>query len=577
MVPTRELAFQIYIETKSFCKLMDLSCVCVYGGAGVGNQLSDLRRGAEIVICTPGRMIDVLCLSNGKITNLRRVTYVVIDEADRLFDMGFEPQIARILANIRPDRQTVLFSATFPKQIESLAKKILIKPIEIVVGTRGQSCVNVEQCVEVRDESTKFYRLLEILGEYSSKNTSILIFVDKQVEADELFKELFKLGYYCLVIHGGQDQEDRDYAISDFKSGVRNILIATSVCARGLDVKHCGLVINFKCPNHMEDYVHRVGRTGRAGNKGFAYTFISPEEGHQAEDILRSLELSNQKLPEELRNLVRSYKEKLDNGEVDKYRTNGFYGRGFKFNDNEKDKIKQIRKELGKTYGVNNNESDSEDEPEIKGGDPNSAENGPEKTNAITKVKDDEKKKKLLGLFKDPKAKQLAMDAGMMAAKNSIIAGKSEEQALMIAQEAIEKVIQEYRPSVSTEKGVEQASKIIEDWVDKENEKNNIFTAELEINDYPTAARSRVCGREFISSIYEMTGCNVCVRGNYVESGKKVPSGMKKLHLYIQGSTKIEVSSAYKEIKRILDENALQYYTMGNNNGYTGNSGRYQI
>ena len=147
----------------------------------------------------------------------------------------------------------------------------------------------------------------------------------------------------------------------------------------------------------------------------------------------------------------------------------------------------------------------------------------------------------------------------------------------MIAQEAIEKVIQEYRPSVSTEKGVEQASKIIEDWVDKENEKNNIFTAELEINDYPTAARSRVCGREFISSIYEMTGCNVCVRGNYVESGKKVPSGMKKLHLYIQGSTKIEVSSAYKEIKRILDENALQYYTMGNNNGYTGNSGRYQI
>jgi len=205
-------------------------------------------------------MIDVLCLSNGNVTNLRRVTYVVIDEADRMFDLGFEPQIARILANIRPDRQTVMFSATFPKQIESLAKKILNKPIEIVVGNRGQSCTNVQQFVEVRDDSSKLYRLLEILGEYSQENFGIIIFMDKQIEADELFKELFHLGYQSLVIHGGQDQEDRDFAIMDFKNGVRNILITTSVCARGLDVKHCGLVINFKCPNHMEDYVHRVGK-----------------------------------------------------------------------------------------------------------------------------------------------------------------------------------------------------------------------------------------------------------------------------------------------------------------------------
>jgi ATP-dependent RNA helicase DDX46/PRP5 len=219
-----------------------------------------LRKGAEIVICTPGRMIDVLCLSNGKVTNLQRVTFVVIDEADRMFDLGFEPQIARILANIRPDRQTVMFSATFPKQIESLAKKILNKPIEIVVGNRGQSCINVQQFVEVRDDSTKLYRLLEILGEYTNDKIAIIIFVDRQIEADELFKELYQLGYMSLVIHGGQDQEDRDFAISDFKSGVRNILISTSVCARGLDVKHCGLVINFKCPNHMEDYVHRVGK-----------------------------------------------------------------------------------------------------------------------------------------------------------------------------------------------------------------------------------------------------------------------------------------------------------------------------
>jgi ATP-dependent RNA helicase DDX46/PRP5 len=199
-----------------------------------------------------------------------------------MLDMGFEPQLSRILANIRPDRQIVMFSATFPKQIENLAKKILNKPVEIVVGQRGQSCSNVTQYVEVLDDNEKLGRLLQILGEYSDcyyeeegidKKTliGIIIFVDKQTEADELYKELFQRGYLPLLIHGGQDQEDRNFAIYDFKSGVRNILISTSVCARGLDVKHCGLVINFKCPNHMEDYVHRVGNKRKYNLKYFLF------------------------------------------------------------------------------------------------------------------------------------------------------------------------------------------------------------------------------------------------------------------------------------------------------------------
>ena len=136
MAPTRELSTQIFNECRSFTKHLNLNVVCVYGGAGVAGQLSDLKRGTEIVVCTPGRMIDVLCTSNGKITNLKRVTYVVLDEADRMFDMGFEPQIAKIMANIRPDRQTVMFSATFPKNVETLAKRILREPVEIVVGSR---------------------------------------------------------------------------------------------------------------------------------------------------------------------------------------------------------------------------------------------------------------------------------------------------------------------------------------------------------------------------------------------------------------------------------------------------------
>jgi ATP-dependent RNA helicase DDX46/PRP5 len=274
MAPTRELCNQIYLECRLFCASVGLRVACVYGGAGVAGQLSQLKKGAEIVVCTPGRMIDILCLSNGKITNLKRVTFVVLDEADRMFDMGFEPQIAKILNNVRPDRQTVMFSATFPRNVENLAKKILVRPVEVVVGTRGAVCTNVSQQVEVRGEGTKFYRLLEILGEYGEKG-KILIFVDKQSEADLLFRELLKHSYLCLVLHGGQDQVDREFTIQDFKKGVRSIMIATSVCARGLDIKDLILVVNFKCPNHIEDYIHRIGRTGRAGEKGLAITFIT--------------------------------------------------------------------------------------------------------------------------------------------------------------------------------------------------------------------------------------------------------------------------------------------------------------
>ena len=179
MAPTRELAFQIYKESKGFAKACGIRVVCVYGGANVAGQLSDLKKGAEIVVCTPGRMIDVLTTSNGRITNLKRCSYIVLDEADRMLDMGFEPQISRILQNVRPDKQCVMFSATFPRQIENLAKKILHSPIEIVVGNRGQTCQNIEQFVEViPSQEDKFWRLMELLGEHYDKG-SILIFVDK--------------------------------------------------------------------------------------------------------------------------------------------------------------------------------------------------------------------------------------------------------------------------------------------------------------------------------------------------------------------------------------------------------------
>lgn len=309
MTPTRELAVQIHRECKPFLKVMNLRAVCAYGGSPIKDQIAELKKGAEIIVCTPGRMIDLLTANSGRVTNLKRVTYVVLDEADRMFDMGFEPQVMKIINNVRPDRQTVLFSATFPKQMDSLARKILQKPLEITVGGRSVVAAEIEQIVEVRAEETKFNRLLEILGQMYNEDPEArtLVFVDRQEAADNLLRELMRKGYLCMSLHGGKDQVDRDSTIADFKSGVVPIVIATSVAARGLDVKQLKLVINYDAPNHMEDYVHRAGRTGRAGNKGTCVTFITPEQDRYSVDIYRALKASNATVAKEL--------EELANGE----------------------------------------------------------------------------------------------------------------------------------------------------------------------------------------------------------------------------------------------------------------------
>lgn len=302
---------QIGKDIKKFTKSLNLHAVCVYGGTGISEQIAELKRGAEIIVCTPGRMIDMLAANSGKVTNLRRVTYIVLDEADRMFDMGFEPQVMRIIDNVRPDRQTVMFSATFPRQMEALARRILQKPIEVQVGGRSVVCKDVEQHVVILEEDQKFLKLLELLGLYQ-EHGSIIVFVDKQENADILLKDLMKAGYNCMSLHGGIDQFDRDSTIIDFKSGKIKLLVATSVAARGLDVKQLILVINYDCPNHYEDYVHRCGRTGRAGNKGFAYTFITPEQERYAGDIIRAFELAAVTVPDGLRQLWETYKAKQE-------------------------------------------------------------------------------------------------------------------------------------------------------------------------------------------------------------------------------------------------------------------------
>jgi ATP-dependent RNA helicase DDX46/PRP5 len=219
LAPTRELAMQIHAEIKKFKKATKLTGVCVYGGAHVQSQIGAIKRGADILVCTPGRLIDILCLNKGKLLSLERVTFLVLDEADRMFDMGFEKQISHVIQNVRPDRQTVMFSATFPSIVQKAAQQFLHDPIEITI--RGGSFVPTtidQKVVLFENESDKYPKLMELIADFYQKG-SILIFVDTQTKVDLLFTQLIKSGYDAASYHAGLPQFDRESSMDSFKKG----------------------------------------------------------------------------------------------------------------------------------------------------------------------------------------------------------------------------------------------------------------------------------------------------------------------------------------------------------------------
>lgn len=553
MTPTRELATQIHRECKPFLKILNLRAVCAYGGSPIKDQIADLKRGCEIIVCTPGRMIDLLCANSGRVTNLRRVTYLVMDEADRMFDMGFEPQVMKIVNNVRPSRQTVLFSATFPRQMEALARKVLKKPLEITVGGRSVVCDDVNQIVEVREDDTKFVRLLEILGElynnYGEEGASALIFVDRHEAADNLLRDLMRRGYPCQSLHGGKDQADRDSTIADFKSGVTNILIATSVAARGLDVKNLKVVINYECPNHMEDYVHRVGRTGRAGNKGTAYTFITPDQDRYAMDICKALRLSGQEIPPDLQALSESFQNKVKEGK-ERASGSGFGGKGLERLDKDRDLVKRFQK---KAYGGNEDESDEEEiqlesnvvQPGITAA--ASAAAAAAAAAAKTALETDNTKK-------DANSKE---DAGLSAA--AIAAKKA---AAMVA------------ARINALGGGGGAGNQM---LNEDGEARPVYAEEITINDYPQKARWRVTNKEQINQITEVSGAAITTRGSFFPPGKQPTGNERKLYLFIEGDSEMVVEKAKNEIKRILVEATAAQMEAEARGGGPGGSGRYQV
>jgi ATP-dependent RNA helicase DDX23/PRP28 len=298
LAPTRELAQQIEEEAVKFGRPLGIKVVSVIGGLSREEQGFKLRLGCEIVIGTPGRLVDVL---DNRYLVLNQCTYVVMDEADRMIDMGFEGDVKRILEflpvnNLKPDteeaenaqalmtnfaskkkyRQTVMFTATMPPPLERLARNYLRRPATVYIGTIGKPTERVKQIVVMCSEAEKRNKLVEILEQ--GFEPPIIIFVNQKKGADVLAKSLDRMGYSATTLHGGKGQEQRDFALSSLKQGNKEILVATDVAGRGIDIKDVSLVINYDMAKSIDDYTHRIGRTGRAGKSGIAITLLTKED-----------------------------------------------------------------------------------------------------------------------------------------------------------------------------------------------------------------------------------------------------------------------------------------------------------
>lgn len=526
--PTRELAVQIYKEVSNFTKKLGISACCCCGGSPIESQIAELKRGVEILVGTPGRIIDILAANSGRVTNLRRVTYLVLDEADRMFDLGFEPQVMRICNRVRPDKQTVLFSATFPRKMQILGIKILNNPIEIIAGGISVVAAEISQKVEcfVPNEVKSVYelkidKLLQSLGEFFSHEpeSKILIFVDTQRAADDLLVRLLAHKYASLAIHGGKDQVDRSFAIKEFsspKSGI-NILVATSIAARGLDVKGLNLVVNFDPPNHMEDYVHRVGRTGRAGMTGTAITFLEQKQERAISDVVKAIRASegpDAEIDPRLLEISNRFSEKIKEGK--EKMSSGFGGKGLENLQEIRDNNRNIER---KVYG----DDDQQETP--------SSLRTPSNLATKSSAADDE--------------------------VNKLLREKYSQLPDFV-------VIEGRAPETS---GPDKCK----------------FHSRVTINDLPQKARWITVNRDSLSRIIDSTGVSITNKGQYYPPNQKIPKGTNpndkeslqqpKLYLLVEGLTE----SSVQEAVNLLRDRMIEGLEVSAKEESLVPSGRYKV
>lgn len=326
LAPTRELAIQSQRVLEEFGRVIGLTSVVIYGGVPKPPQKDVLRKGVDCVVCTPGRLKDLI---NEGCCDLGQICHLVLDEGDRMLDMGFEEDVRYIISNCpsKETRQTAMFSATWPAVIQQLAMEFMVDPVciyvgfECIVGSNGEDAIDdslsankrVAQTVEVIEDREREQRLRELLKKYAGgkrKNDRILIFALYKKEAARMEGTVNRWGYSCASIHGDKTQDARERALAEFKDGSCPILVATDVAARGLDIPDVEAVINYTFPLTIEDYVHRIGRTGRAGKKGISYTFFQPENKSHAGELQQVMRQAGQDVPEELMKFGSTIKKK---------------------------------------------------------------------------------------------------------------------------------------------------------------------------------------------------------------------------------------------------------------------------
>jgi ATP-dependent RNA helicase DDX3X len=316
LAPTRELTTQIYDEARKFTYKTGLHSIVVYGGTDIRYQITQCQRGCDILVATPGRLVDLIDRGHVTLTN---VHFLVLDEADRMLDMGFEPQIRYIVEKAgMPEagvRNTLMFSATFPKNIQKLAADFLHDYVFLTVGRVGSTTENITQQFESCTDYNKKDLLLQHINR--SKDGLTLIFVQTKKEADYLENFLVQNNFRTSSIHGDRTQREREIALKNFKKGITPILVATDVASRGLDIDNVNHVINYDMPENIDDYVHRIGRTGRAGNVGVSTAFFTDKNKNLAADLIKLLEETNQIVPDFMKRAR----------EESKYGSSGGYGR----------------------------------------------------------------------------------------------------------------------------------------------------------------------------------------------------------------------------------------------------------
>jgi ATP-dependent RNA helicase RhlE len=345
LTPTRELAAQVSDSVATYGKHLPLKSTVVFGGVKINPQMQKLRSGVDILVATPGRLLDLYSQNAVKFDQLE---ILVMDEADRMLDMGFIHDIKRILKILPENRQTLMFSATFSDEIRKLAKTLVSNPVEISVTPRNTTVKSVKQWIHPVDKSKKQALLTHLIQEHSWYQ--VLVFSRTKHGANRIATQLGKRNITAAAIHGNKSQGARTRALDDFKKGKVNVLVATDIAARGIDIVELPLVVNFDLPNVPEDYVHRIGRTGRAGSKGEAISLVSADEAKQLFDIERLTQkkldrimvddfIPDHNLPESSKNLLPPKKKKPKKNDA---RNKPRYGKNSNSQENKAKKKKSF-------------------------------------------------------------------------------------------------------------------------------------------------------------------------------------------------------------------------------------------